>query len=370
MSLFIIIPMNWAFLLPSIAAIFLMGLVIMTLKFYKTTHLITLLYFACFSVLFIIVMVLRIIETVSIENPNLYRYSNLCYINGIWLLALFVDMIRFGKLGWRSILASFSAGLLNTSQMFLDRFETVYLEGTGWVDTPRDYIHFGGFVIFAATIIFVFLGNYLISLYRKATGINKKFIQQLLIVFLITGGGVGFFTVARALLLSRSGIINNLDAICIVAGFGYLQYKYIQNPTFFHIDMIDLKLSALFVIDKNSGNVLYSYIFNTERFASKDLIGGVLKGLDLILKEILESDQPLKQVVHGKEFIIFDEGKDVVVGLFVNVSSIVTINWVKQFRTAFEKKFEKDIQRYKENCVVNACEDKDMLVRQIFLYER
>ena len=314
-------------------------------------------------------MILRIIETVSINNPNVYRYSNLCYINGILLLALFVDMIRFGKLGWRSIFASFGASLLNTSQLFLDRFETVYLEGTGWVDTPKNIIHFGGFVLFAVVIIFLFLGYYLLSLYKKNSGENKKFIQQIIFVFLVTGGGVGIFTVTRALLMFRSGFINNLDAVCIVARFGYLQYKYVQNPTFFHIDMIDVKLSALFVVDKHSGNVLYSYVSNKERFASRDLIGGVLKGLDLILKEILESDQPLKQVVHGKEFIIFDEGKDIVCGLFVNVSSIVTINWVKQFRTDFERKFAKDIELYKKNCVVNFCEEQDKLVREIFLYE-
>jgi hypothetical protein len=359
--------MELTFLLPLIAAIVLFGLVIMTIRYYITTKLMTFLFFLAFSLMFGVIMILRIITILSTEDLHLYPASNLLYINGIWLLVIFIDLIAEGKSSSKTIFASYFAGALSISQLFIDKFNTQYVEGTGWVSVPQNLIHFGGFVVFAAISIFLFMGRYLFSLYNKSKGAHRKILGQIMIVFLITGGGVGIFTVSRSFLITTNGFINNMDAICIMLGFGYLQYMYLRHPTIFHIDMVDVELYGLFVYDRNTGNLLYSYIFDQTRFGGKEIIGSVLKGIDLVFKEILASDQQLKQIEHGSNFILFSEGNDLIFGLFTNVSSILTNNWLYRFRLDFEKEFAKDIEEYKRCNSICYDNQPDRIVRKIFL---
>jgi hypothetical protein len=360
--------MELTFLLPLFAAIILSGLILMAIKFYARTKLFTLLFFALFSSLFVAVMIIRVITTLSVQEIDLYWLSNLFYINGIWLLSIFVDIMTDGKLTFKAIIFSFFAGCLNISQIFLDEYTLEYVPSSGWLGKAQNFVHFGGFVVFAASIIFLSLGNYLIHGIKHSKGEGKKVLIQILIIFLVTGGGVGIFTILRSFVLSDNGILNNLDTICIMIGFGYLQYKYIKHPTILHIDMIDVQLFGLCAYEKESGNLLYEHIFDDEKYGVRNLIGSALKGVDVLFKEILSSDMTLKQVEHGSNFVLFSEGKYIVAGLIVNVSTIVTNNWVYQFRVEFEKRLEEEIQTYLKEHVIDFDKKAEKIVKDIFSY--
>jgi hypothetical protein len=133
--------------------------------------------------------------------------------------------------------------------------------------------------------------------------------------------------------------------------------------------MVDIKLFGLYVYDKESGVLLYYYEFEHVKFEKQQLIGGFLKSVDHIFKEILSSDQPLKQVIHGTNYILFNEGINITAGLFTNLSTVLTNNWLYRFRVDFERNFEDIIGDYKETNSCNFGDKPVDLVKSIFYIE-
>ena len=339
--------MNIVFILPLTAAIVLFSLVIVTLRGFLKTRLITIGIFVIFPILFGVALVNQSIFLITTDYIDLYLLTNLCYILG---------SIMF-----------FYAGGLTISQLFLDEYTPIYTDALGWTVIPNNILHYLFFILFVFLAVFVFLGVYLFRLYKSNVGKKKTIFRRILITFLITGAGVGIFTVARSLQITQNAVISNLDSVCVMIGFGYLIRSYLKNTAMFHLDMVNLKLYGLFVFDKSSGILLYHYEFETDKIKGKELFGGLFKGIDSFFKEILKSDQQLKEVIHGSNYVLFNQGKDITVGLFANISTLLVSNWLYRFRSEFERIYSKDISQFLKDSNVEFEDKPDELVKRIFL---
>ena len=232
--------MNLTFLLPLGAGVVLYLLAGITNRSYIKTKLETFTLFSIFCLLFGTALMTRMISLISTTYVDLYIIHNLCYINAAVLLALFIDLVSKGHITWKSLLVFFCAGGLSVSQIFLDEYIIIYSELTGWTTILTNLIHFGVFVLYYGFIIFFILGGYLIRIYRENSGWKKVLLKRIIIVFLITGSGVTGFYCLRILNLIGNPLLRNLDTVCIVIGFGYLIQQYLQHPSAFHLDMVDI----------------------------------------------------------------------------------------------------------------------------------
>ncbi len=163
--------------------------------------------------------------------------------------------------------------------------------------------------------------------------------------------------------------LNSVDTLFFTLGFGIISWHYLKRPHLFHLDLLDVQLFGLFVFD-NNGPLLYSYEFQTAALkgADKDLFVGALAGIDSLFKEVLASDQHLKEVRQESNIILFESGKGITYGLMINRSTLMSRNWLYQFRVAFEKNFKAELEQYFRNQCLTFEKKPDILAKQIFLH--
>jgi hypothetical protein len=162
--------------------------------------------------------------------------------------------------------------------------------------------------------------------------------------------------------------LNSVDTLFFTLGFGMISWHYLKRPYLFHLDLLDVQLYGLFVFD-NHGPLLYSYEFQAAslKSADKDLFVGALAGFDTLFKEVLAGDQNLKEVRQESNIIILESGKGITFGLVTNRATLMSRNWLYQFRVAFEKNFKADLAQYFATQRLDFETKPDTLVRQIFL---
>ncbi|MFB0562082.1 MAG: hypothetical protein ACETWM_12835 [Candidatus Lokiarchaeia archaeon] len=360
---------NFTFLIPLIAATVLLSLAILIFKNLIKTRLITLLILEAIPLGFGIWMLDRTINAASMHYVDLFRLSNLCYILGPMFLVFFVDLISRGDYTWKSIAFAFFGGAISVGALFLDQYIVGYNLNSGWIQIfwlqPLIYVFVYSYIFLIAVIIF---GGHLVKAYRKNRGKDKQTLKRIIIIYFVSIAGIFVFNSLRSLRLIDYPYINSLDAIFIALGFGYLSWQYLKQPHLFHLDLLDVQLYGLFVYD-NDGPLLYSYEFQVKGFKNKEeMITAALAGVDSLFKEILQSDQPLKEVKQESNVVLFERGKTITVGLVCNLSTLMTRNWLYQFRAEFEKEFKKELEEYTKSKFVGFGDKPDKLAKKIFLH--
>ncbi|MFX0071041.1 MAG: hypothetical protein ACFFAO_08120 [Candidatus Hermodarchaeota archaeon] len=357
------------FIFPLIAAIILFSFSILIIRAYIKTRLITLIFLEVLPLSFAFWMINRTISALSPIYIDLFRISNVLYIIGPLSLVIFVDLISNGKISWKSIIFSFYAGALTIGAIFVDNYVVGYIPNSGYVQiehkTPTFYIFLYSYNFIVFILVF---GQYLIRTYKENKGKNKKLLRQIVIIYLFSVIGTIIFSILRIMRLIDYLYISSMDALFLAIGFGYLSWTYLKNPHIFHLDILDVQLYGLFVYDQNSGIMVYSYEFQS-MLEQKELITTAFTGMDSLLKEILASDQPLKEVKHGSNIILFEGGKEINIGLVLNLSTIITRNSLYQFRVEFEKKFSEELELFFSTGEIAFKEKPNGLVEKIFYYE-
>ena len=361
--------MNLTFIIPLIAAIILISLFFILIRNLVKTRLITLLLMAIFPLTLGIWMINRVITAISLDYIDPYRLSNLCYIIGPLFLVLFMDLISKGRFTWKSILFSFCAGSLVIVALFIDDYRIAYNPNVGWVIVSYTIPFYICIHLYVLIIVLILFGSYLYRAYLRNTGQEKLILRRISIIYFISVLGTLIFSMLRSFRVIDFPYVNSIDALFLAIGFGYMAWNYLNTPHLFHLDMVDVNLIALFVYDKNSGILLYSYEFKTEILGAKELISGIFKGIDSLFKEILASDQPLKEVRHGSYIILFNHGTEISIGLMTNLSTIMTNNWLYRFRIEFEKDFKNELEMYFKTQGLDFENKPDYLVKKIFLSE-
>jgi hypothetical protein len=299
-----------------------------------------------------------------------FRVNHTTYITGAMFLVFFTDIVSNGKFSARSLLFSFYAGSLIMSALFIDKYVVGYIAPTGWVQISVEFpMYYILLFFFEFCVIFLIFGGHLIRAYLKNSGTEKKKLRNILILFFLTSTSGFFFTALRTARLLDYFFVNSLDALFMALGFGFIAYQYLKYPHLFHLDILDVELFGIVVYDKTSGILLYSYEFKSYEFKGKELISGFFSGINTLFKEILESDQVLKEVRHGSNIILFEEGNVITVGLITNLSTLMTSNWLFQFRVQFEKQFEEDLITFHKTQALMFENKPDLLVKKIFLFE-
>ncbi|NVM01213.1 MAG: hypothetical protein HWN67_02680 [Candidatus Helarchaeota archaeon] len=367
--------MNLTFLMPLSAAIVLFILSILILRAFLKTRLITLVYLFILPLSFGIWMMGRTFLAASPPPPSpavdLFQINRLCYIIVPIFLAMFVDLTAKGNYSWKSIIASFYAGALVIGALFIDKYEVGYILHSGWVQTrlyqPIFYMFLYAFYLLLAIPI---LEKHLLVAYFKNKGENKELLKKINIVFLISIFGVFIFNGLRTMRMIDYPFINSLDTLFFGIGFGYLSWQYLKRPYLFHLDLIDVQLYGLYAFD-NNGPLLYSYAFQPKgvKEEDKELVASALAGIDGLFKEILSGDQPLTEVRQKSNLIILERGKGITCGLVTNMSTLMTRNWLYQFRIDFEKEFSESLKKYFEFKIVEFENKPDKLIKRIFFYQ-
>ena len=362
--------MDLTFLIPLSAAIVLFILSYLVVRQLIRTKLITLLYLAIFPIAFTIWMISRIIMIISIEFFDPFRLNHSSYIIGAMFLVFFTDLASNGKFSWRSLLFSFYGGSLIMSALFIDKYVVGYIDPTGWVQMSVEFpIYYIFLFFFEFLVIFVIFGGHLIQAYLKNVGDEKKKLRTILIIFFLTSTSGFLFTALRTARHLDYFFVNSLDALFMALGFGFIAYQYLKYPHLFHLDVLDVQLYGIVVYDRVSGILLYSYEFKSFELKSKELIPGFFTGINILFKEILMSNQVLKEVHHGSNIILFEEGKNISMGLITSHSTLMTSNWLFQFRVQFEREFEEEINIFLQTQALTFEQKPDTLVRKIFLFE-
>ncbi|MFX0134785.1 MAG: hypothetical protein ACFFDN_14180 [Candidatus Hodarchaeota archaeon] len=363
--------MDLTFLMPLSASVVLFILSILILRALIKTRLITLLYLFIIPFNFGIWMFNRTILAASPYYIDLFRINHLCYIIIPIFLSMFVDFTSTGNFSWKSIVASFYAGALAIGALFIDKYEVKYVPSSGWVQftlhTPIYYVFLYSFYLIFAIPVFE---KHLLTAYFKNRGENKELLKKINIVFLISIFGVFIFNGLRTMRMIDYPFINSLDTLFFGIGFGYLSWQYLKRPYLFHLDLIDVQLYGLYVFD-NNGPLLYSYAFQPKgvKEDDKELVASALAGIDGLFKEILSSDQPLTEVRQKSTLIILEKGTGITFGLVTNMSTLMTRNWLYQFRIDFEKEFSESVKKYFEFKIVEFENRPDKLIKRIFFYQ-
>ena len=361
--------MIFSSIFPLIAAIILFTLFIIMIRSLIKKRLITLLFIAILPLCFGIWMITRVITAVSTEFIDVFRIANLSYIIGPLFIIFFIDLISKDKFTWVSVVLSFFAGAICMSVLFLDYYEVEYNAISVWVMVEYNVYVYLFTYLFVFIIIFLIFGVYLTRAYRRNTGKDRKVLNKLLIVYFFSATGAIVFSFIRSLRMIDLPYINSLDALFLSIGFAYIGLMYLKYPYIFHLDMVDIQLLGLIVYDKQTGILLYSYEFKTESIKQKELISGLFSGVNMMFREILKNEQSIKEVRHGSNIVLFEETKTLHIGLITNLSSILTRNWLYQFRTEFEKEFKEELNTFYTTNMIDFNNKPDSLVKKIFLYE-
>ena len=356
-------------IIPLIAAIILFVLLIVILRFLLKTRLITLLFIAMLPTSFGIWMISRAITASSTEFLDVFRLANVCYIMGPLFLIYFIDLISKGKFTWVSVVFSFFAGSMFIGVLFLDYYSVEYDVVSGWVMTEYNIVVYLFTYFFVFIIIFIIFGEYLIRAYKRNKDKERRIFKKILIVYFFSATGTIIFSFIRSLRLIDFPFINSFDALFLSIGFGYLCIMYLKYTYLFHLEMLDIQLIGLIVYDKQTGILMYSYEFKTTETIEKELISGIFSGINMIFREILKNEQSIKEVRHGSNNILFEEGKVVTIGLITNLSTILTRNWLYQFRMEFEKEFRQELDLFATSNILDLGQKPDALVKKIFLYK-
>ncbi len=364
------IPMNYSFLLPLCAAIVLFILVVLVLHRLVRIRLVTLLVLSVVPLGFAIWMTNRALAALLLTPVDLFRINNLCYIIGILFLVFFVDITSKGSLSWRSIVFAFWAGSLTIGALYLDVYTIQYNPSVGWVQLWEQPIFYIFLYLYEFLIAIFVFGVHITRAYRRNKGYNKQLLKRVVLIFFISILGVFIFTALRQLRFLDYPYLNSLDALFFVLGFGYIAWQYVRLPHLFHLDVLDIQLFGLFVYD-NDGPLLYSYQFQpTSDFKSReDMITAALSGIDTLIKDILSSDEVLQEIRQESNILLLERGDRITLGLVSNLSTLITRNWLLQFRMAFEKTYTKELARYFTTHQIQFDTSPDILVRKIFLHE-
>ncbi|MFX1452193.1 MAG: hypothetical protein ACFFCM_15255 [Promethearchaeota archaeon] len=364
--------MNLNFLLPLFAAVVLFTLSVLIFRAFLKTRLVTFFYLFIIPFNFGIWMMNRTILAAAPPTNyiDLFQINHICYIIVPIFLSMFVDLTSTGNYTWKSIISSFYAGALIIGALFVDDYRVGYIPNSGWVqvtlNTPLYYVFLYSFYLVFAIPVFE---KHLITAYIRNKGENKAFLKKINIIFLISIFGVFVFNGLRTMRMIDYPIINGLDTLFFGLGFGYLSWQYLKRPYLFHLDLIDVQLYGLYVFD-NNGPLLYSYEFQPKGVSEdKELVASALSGIDSLFKEILSSDQPLTEVKQKSNLIILERGEGITFGLVTNMSTLMTRNWIYQFRVEFEKEFKESLEKYFTYKVVEFENRPDIFVKRIFLYQ-
>jgi hypothetical protein len=360
---------NCSFLLPLLAAVVLYFLVGLVLHRLVKIRLITLLVLAFVPLGYAVWMTNRVLAASMVTPVDLFRINNLCYTIGTLFLVFFVDLTSKGNLSWKSIVFAFWAGGLTVGALFLDVYTIAWDPCVGWIQLwqqPFFYIFLYLYVFIIA--IFVF-GWHITRAYQNNKGTNKKLLKRVVIIFYLSILGVFVFTALRQVRLLDYPYVNSLDALFFTLGFGYIAWKYIQLPHLFHLDVLDIQLFGLFVYD-NDGPLLYSYQFQptTDFKDREDMITAALSGIDTLIKDILSSDEVLQEIRQESNVLLLERGDRITLGLVCNLSTLITRNWLLQFRLEFEKIYTEELAKYFATHEIRFAANPDALVRKIFYY--
>jgi len=360
--------MNLTFLIPLSAAVVLFSIAILILRASFKTRLVTLIILEIIPLSFGFWMVDRTISAVSSTYVDFYRISNLCYILAPMFLIYFVDLIAKGIFTWKSVIFTFYSGTLTVAALFIDEYMVGYNPNSGWVQVAWKQPLFYVFLyLYILLIVLVFL-RHLFLAYSNNKGETKRLMKQIVLIFTISIFGIFIFNSLRSLRLIDYPYLNSVDTLFFTLGFGFISWHYLKRPHLFHLDLLDVQLYGLFVFD-NNGPLLYSYEFQTASMmgTDKDLFVGALAGFDTLFKEVLSSDQNLKEIRQESNIIMLESGKGVTFGLVTNHATLVSRNWLYQFRVSFEKDFKLELERYFTTHLLDFETKPDVLVRQIFL---
>jgi len=361
--------MNLTFLIPLSAAFVLFSIALFILRALFKTRLVTLVFLEIIPLSFGFWMVDRTISAVSPIYIDFYRFSNLSYILAPMFLMYFIDLIAKGRFTWKSITFTFYSGSLTIAALFLDKYTVGYNPNSGWVqiawDQPLFYIFLYLYILF---IVLVLLRHLYIA-YTNNKGKTKQLMKRIVVIFTISIFGIFILNSLRSLRLIDYPYLNSMDTLFFTLGFGIISWYYLKRPYLFHLDLLDVQLYGLFVFD-NHGPLLYSYEFQAASLKStdKDLFVGALAGFDTLFQEVLSGDQHLKEVRQESNIILLESGKGITFGLVTNHGSLMSRNWLYQFRVAFERNFKEELRQFFTTQRLDFETKPDALVKQIFLH--
>ena len=360
--------MNFSFVIPLSAAIVLFTLVGLILRAFLKTKLITFIYLAVVPLGFGLWTVNRTIAAVMPFEIDLFQISNLSYIIAPLFLIYFFDLIAKGTFTWKCSFFSFYGGSLAVGAIFVDKYDVEVVPGVGSIQKELFQPYFYMVLYLYILLIIILFARHLYLAYKKNKGESKKKLKQINIVFLTSILGIFTVNALRTLRLIDYPYICNVDVLFLVLGFGTLSWWYLKYAYLFHLDLIDVQLIGLVVFD-NNGPLLYSYEFQSGVKSDRDLFVGALSGIDALFKEVLSSGEHLTEVKQESNIILLESGKGITLGLITNVSTLMTRNWLLQFRISFEKDFKTELEKYFDTGLVDFDDRPDTLVRKIFLHQ-
>jgi hypothetical protein len=99
------------------------------------------------------------------------------------------------------------------------------------------------------------------------------------------------------------------------------------------------------------------------------MITAALSGIDALIKDILSSDEVLKEIRQESNILLLERGDRITLGLVCNLSTLMTRNWLLQFRLEFERTFTEELAQYFQTHQIRFDDKPDALVRRIFLHQ-
>ena len=105
--------------------------------------------------------------------------------------------------------------------------------------------------------------------------------------------------------------------------------------------------------------------FDVKQSITGNLVGGAIGGFDMVLSEILGSNEHIKEIDHSENKIIFSYGAATACILITNGTSKEFKYRLEMFHLTFEKRFNKEILKNWDGSV-NQLTKIDDLIQQFF----
>lgn len=129
------------------------------------------------------------------------------------------------------------------------------------------------------------------------------------------------------------------------------------------------KLERLLLIHVGDYVLLFQYCFQTElkdcaKFEQMhDIAGGAFGGMDMLLKEILDSKSHIKEIDYSDKKVFFNQGISTICVLIASDVSVEFKYRLDMFHLSFEKKYIEELKYWNK---VDAFRRTDVLVRKYF----
>ena len=225
------------------------------------------------------------------------------------------------------------------------------------------------YIFVGIIILFVIVGISFMSKFKALELVKRSSLLQWFYTGLGLSGFANFLNIdiIRNLLGVNLTIITSLS---ILIGCFIVTRAWYQLPSLSELDWM-MKMEILLIIHLKSSILLHQYEFkkssqlDMKQSITGNLVGGAIGGFDMILSEILGSEEHIKEIDHSEKKIIFSYGAATTCILITNGTSKEFKYRLEMFHLTFEKRFNKEKLKNWDGGV-NQLTKIDNLIQQYF----